>query len=60
MAAIAWYEKDLKGVDRKSKVIECEEWLQKAANWDTYVLDSRIGLRIRTGLETLNRYQSRA
>lgn len=42
---------------RKAKIDECEEYLQKAAKWDAYVLDSRIGLKITTGVETLRVYK---
>jgi len=56
MAVIAWYEKDLEGMDQKTKIAECEEWLQKVSHWDSYVLDSRIGLKITTAMDTLKQY----
>jgi hypothetical protein len=57
MAVIAWFEKNLPGVDPKAKVTECEEWLQKVAKWETYVLDTRIGLKITTAVETIKMYK---
>ncbi len=55
MAAICWQEKDLPGVDAKQKVKECEEWLEKVARWETYVLDARIGMKVTTGLDSVRR-----
>jgi hypothetical protein len=57
MAVLAWFERNLPGSDSKAKVSECEKWLQKAARWDTYVLDTRIGLKITTAIETLKVYR---
>lgn len=57
MAVLAWFEKDLPGTDTKAKVTECEEWLRKVSKWDIYVLDTRIGLKITTGLDTVKIYQ---
>jgi hypothetical protein len=59
MAVLAWFEKDLPDFDPKAKVSECENWLQKASRWDTYVLDTRIGLKITTAVETLKTYRAR-
>jgi hypothetical protein len=57
MAVIAWFERDFPGVDAKAKVAECEEWLHKVSKWETYVLDTRIGLKITTAMETLKMYK---
>jgi hypothetical protein len=56
MAVLAWFEKDLPDADTRGKVAECEEWLRKVSKWDTYVLDTRIGLKITTAVETLKMY----
>jgi hypothetical protein len=57
MAVIAWFEKDLSKADVKSRIAECEEWLQKASKWETYVLDTRIGLKITTAVDTIKLYK---
>jgi hypothetical protein len=58
MAVLAWFEKDLPGTsDPKAKMTECEEWLRKVSRWETYVLDTRIGLKITTALETIKMYK---
>jgi hypothetical protein len=56
MAVLAWFEKDLPGADTKAKIAECDEWLHKVSKWDTYVLDTRIGLKITTAVDTLKMY----
>lgn len=58
MAAICWQEKDLPGVDKKSRIAECEDWLNKVAKWESYVLDARIGMKVTTGLDTVRRYKA--
>ena len=60
MAVIAWYEKDLEGFDKKAKIAECEEWLHKVEKWETYVLDTRLGVKVKTALETLKTYHQRS
>lgn len=55
MAVISWMEKDLPGADHEARLAECEEWLTKAAKWDSYVLDARIGMKVTTGLDTVKR-----
>ncbi len=57
MAVLAWFEKDLPGADTKAKVAQCEEWLRKVSKWETYVLDTRIGLKITTAVETIKMYK---
>jgi hypothetical protein len=37
---------------------EIEQWLTKAANWGTYELDTRVGMKIQTALDTLSRYSA--
>ncbi|TFB02203.1 Mitochondrial outer membrane protein IML2 [Trichoderma ghanense] len=38
---------------RRKKMLECEEQINKVKVWEAYVLDTRIGLRATSGLETL-------
>ena len=38
-------------------VRECEQWIDKAARWESYVLDTRIGVRIATAQGTLKRWR---
>ncbi|EHK44965.1 hypothetical protein TRIATDRAFT_128168 [Trichoderma atroviride IMI 206040] len=38
---------------RRQKMVACEEQLNKVKVWEAYVLDTRIGLRAQSGLETL-------
>lgn len=59
MAVLAWLEKDVDGADVKAKIAECDDWLQKAARWEGYVLDTRIGVKITTGVDTVKRYRKR-
>ncbi|KAI9894356.1 MAG: Tetratricopeptide repeat protein 39C [Vezdaea aestivalis] len=51
MAVLCWEQKD------QGRVPECREWLDKAARWEAYDLDARIGLKITTALDTLRRYE---
>lgn len=46
---------DQKEVDTwvRQKTDECHNWLDKAAKWETYVLETRIGMRVQTGMDTL-------
>lgn len=58
MAALAWSEKDLEGVDHKAKVIECAQWLEKVQKWgDAYTLDTRMSFKITTSLITVKRHR---
>jgi len=59
MAVLAWFEKDLPGADTKAKVAECDEWLRKVSKWETYVLDTRIGLKITTAVDTIKMYRQK-
>ena len=44
---------------RRAKVEEAQSWLDKAAKWESFVLDTRIGMRVQTGLEVLKWYQNK-
>jgi maltooligosyltrehalose synthase len=59
MACLAWNEKDLEGNDHKAKVLDCEQWLEKAKKWgEPYVLDTRLSVKITTSLITIKRHKS--
>lgn len=36
---------------------EIKIWLNKAANWGPFDLDARVGLRVTTALDTINRLE---
>ncbi|KAJ6785483.1 hypothetical protein PWT90_01193 [Aphanocladium album] len=68
IAAIAWAEcgqppADLDAEEmeayKKEKAKECEENLEKARMCESYVLDTRLGLRIQAGLSTLVWYRKK-
>ncbi|KAL7275833.1 Mitochondrial outer membrane protein iml2 [Rhizina undulata] len=40
----------------KENTEEVKKWLTKAATWGPYELDARIGLRVSTALDTVNKY----
>ncbi|KAH0544063.1 hypothetical protein FGG08_001681 [Glutinoglossum americanum] len=50
MAVICWKERATRG---EEAITECKEWLDKAAKWESYELEARIGLRVTTAQETL-------
>lgn len=58
MAAVAWVEKDIGEADHKAKVLECEEWLDKVKDYpDTYVMDTRVSMKVTTSLMTVKRHK---
>ncbi len=58
MAALAWREKDLEGTDEEAKVLDCEQWLEKAKTWpEQYILDTRMSVKIGTSVATLKRHR---
>lgn len=72
MGVVCWMEKDALGVVgngnggtrdpaslTEKKVRECEAWIEKAAKWEGYELDARIGLKIATAQDTLKRWFER-
>ncbi len=46
-------EKDAVEAFRRAKMEETEAYLDKVAKWETFVLDGRIGLKVQTGLDTI-------
>lgn len=49
-AVVIWRESGPK------EAADCKLWLQKAARWEAYELDTRVGLRVTTALDTVNKY----
>lgn len=48
------------GAGRKDEaewVEECERWVEKAAKWEAYELDARIGIKIATAQDTLRKWR---
>ncbi|KAL2887688.1 Mitochondrial outer membrane protein iml2 [Ceratocystis lukuohia] len=43
----------------REKAKLCQSHLDKVANWEAFVLDARIGLRVQTGLETMKWFQAK-
>lgn len=39
---------------RRRKVLECQEYLDHVRTWEAYVLDTRTGMRVQTGLDTIS------
>lgn len=59
MAVLSWHEKDLKPEDHDAKFRDCETWLQKCAGWGAYTLDARIGMKVNTAIDTVERYKDK-
>ncbi len=58
MAVLSWTEKDLQGVDARAKVLDCEQWLDKAKTWpEQFILDTRMSVKIGTSVATLKRHR---
>lgn len=45
--------------DETDWVRECEGWVEKAAKWEAYELDARIGVKIATAQDTLKKWHGR-
>ncbi|KAI9784539.1 MAG: Mitochondrial outer membrane protein iml2 [Peltula sp. TS41687] len=58
MAVICWMERKRGSSEEyeKERLKECAEWLEKAARWESYDLDARIGLKVTTAQDTLKKY----
>jgi hypothetical protein len=66
LAAIAWEEccsppesSGDKAAYRKERLVECEGHLDKVKNWEAYILDARIGLKVQSGLETIKWFRGK-
>ena len=46
-------------LEEEKLVKECEMWVEKAAKWEGYVLDTRIGLKVATAQDTLGKWRRR-
>ncbi|KAI9816405.1 MAG: Tetratricopeptide repeat protein 39C [Thelocarpon impressellum] len=58
MAVLCWTER--RGSGREAELVqECGAWLEKAAKWESYEMDARIGLKITSAQNTLRRYNER-
>lgn len=67
MGVICWMRRrdinGVHGIDAKKDereanwVKECEGWVEKAAKWETYQLDARIGVKIATAQDTLRKWR---
>lgn len=38
---------------RRDKVVECEKYLDEVRNWEAFVLDARVGMKVQTGSDTI-------
>lgn len=38
-----------------AQTAEMKNWLTKASNWGAYELDTRLGMKIQTALDTINK-----
>ena len=47
------------GKTEEEYVRECETWVEKAARWEGYELDARIGLKVATAQDTLRKWRER-
>lgn len=66
LGAIAWEEcchppssAEDKLAYRKKKLEECEEYLDTVKNWESYLLDMRIGLKVQSGIETIKWFKGK-
>ncbi|KAB8266381.1 hypothetical protein BDV30DRAFT_222006 [Aspergillus minisclerotigenes] len=42
----------------RKQVRECKEYLEKAARWESYELDARIGLKVTAAMEAVRKWES--
>ena len=65
MGVICWMEREeaagkQKGLSIEEALVrESETWVEKAARWESYELDARIGLKIATAQDTLKKWKER-
>lgn len=48
-------KKDTTTIDtfRQEKLRQCGEYLDHVKNWETFVLDARVGMKVQTGFDTV-------
>ncbi|KAL8920906.1 MAG: hypothetical protein Q9172_004294 [Xanthocarpia lactea] len=57
MGVGAWMRRKEAGEkDEVEWVKECEGWIDKAAKWESYELDARVGLKVATAQDTLKKF----
>ncbi|KAL8839100.1 MAG: hypothetical protein Q9170_001882 [Blastenia crenularia] len=56
MGVACWLRRGEAGKSEEAWVRECEGWVEKAAGWESYDLDARVGLKIATAKDTLKKY----
>lgn len=39
---------------RRAKVAECDKYLENVRNWEAFVLDARVGMKVQTGSDTIS------
>ena len=64
MGVVCWMQsrreaKEGSREEERKRVVECREWIEKAARWEGYELDARIGLKIATAQDTLRKWEAR-
>lgn len=56
MGVISWMRRGDGGKTEEAWVKECEAWIEKAAKWESYELDARVGLKVATAQDTIKKY----
>ncbi|KAL8688834.1 MAG: hypothetical protein Q9218_005350, partial [Villophora microphyllina] len=56
MGVISWMRRKEGGKGEEEWVKESEGWIEKAAKWESYELDARVGLKVATAQDTLKKY----
>ena len=65
MGVICWMERgeaarNKKGLSVEEALVrESESWVEKAAGWESYELDARIGIKIATARDTLKKWREK-
>lgn len=60
MGVICWMRRrEGGGKTEDEHVRECETWIEKAARWEGYELDARIGLKVATAQDTLRNWREK-
>ena len=58
MAALLWMQKTGELEEDKKLVREAQDCLDKAAKWESYDLDARMGMKVTTGVETVRAWRA--